>query len=504
MAIRTPQAYLQSLKDDRVIYCKGERVKDVTRHPLLKIAVSGCVMDYVVANMPEYHNIAVTGDEQGEDISYVFTPARSAADLLRFRDIVQLMARIRFGQPGGAKFTGVDALHALTVGAKNIDRATGSHYSERVEEYRKYLCRSDPAIVACMTDVKGNRSLRPSKQEQHQDYYLRIVAERKDGIVVRGAKMHISQAACANEMIVLPCRAMAEEDKDYAVAFAIPVNTSGVTIITGDETPAEAGNYFDFPISASMYSASGLVVFDDVFVPAERVFLQKEWQFSARYTYLFADFHRLTADSYTYAELEVMVGLAALLAEYNGLERVPHIMDKLSWLMLYAEGVEALGKAAAVSCLREPDTELVYPNPMYSNVAKFFFADNFHQAMKYIQDIGGGLVANAPSSKDFLNPDTHQMLEKYFGGKAGIATEHRLRAIALAKDMTSAWKSAATIHAEGSLATQRLAVYARGDWDRYKAAAKRAARIEDGTQHEMFRKMPEFPYNFNDDGPDRV
>jgi 4-hydroxybutyryl-CoA dehydratase/vinylacetyl-CoA-Delta-isomerase len=497
MAIKTPQAYLQSLRDNRVVYCKGERVRDVTRHPLLKVAVGGCVMDYVVANTPAYRRITVTRDEDGEDISYVFTPAKSAADLLRFRDIVQLMTRIRFGQPGGAKFTGVDALHALTVGSKVIDRATGSRYSERVEKYRKYLCRNDSAIVACMTDVKGNRSLRPSKQEPHQDYYLRIVAERKDGIVVRGAKMHVSQAACANEMIVLPCRAMAEEDKDYAVAFAIPVNTTGVTIITGDETPAEAENYFNYPISASMYSASGLVVFDDVFVPAERVFLKKEWQFSSRYTYLFADFHRLTADSYTYAELEVMVGLAALLAEYNGLEKVPHIVDKLSWLMLYAEGVDALGKAAAVSCLPEPETDLVYPNPMYSNVAKFFFADNFHQAMKYLQDIGGGLVANAPSSRDFFNPDTRQMLEKYFGGKAGIATEHRLRAMSLAKDITSAWKSAATIHAEGSLATQRLAVYAQADWERFKAAAKRAARIEDGTRHQVFSKMPEFPYHLD-------
>ncbi len=497
MAIRTPQEYLQSLRDDRVVYCKGELVKDITRHPLLKLSVNQCAMDYVVAHDPHYRDTVVTKDENGEDISYLFTPAKSADDLMRFREIVQLMARIRFGQPGGAKFTGIDALHALTVASKNIDRATGSHYSERVEEYRKYLIKNDPAIVACMTDVKGDRSRRPSKQEPHQDYYLRIVDESKDGIVVRGAKMHISHAACANEMIVMPCRAMGEEDRDYAVVFAIPLNTKGVTMITGDETPAEEANYFDYPLSACLYSASGLVVFDDVFIPMERVFLKKEWQFSARYTYLFADFHRLTADSYTYAELEVMVGLAALLAEYNGLERVPHIIDKLSWLMLYTEGVEALGRAAAAHCVKEPGTELVYPNPMYSNVAKFFFADNFHQAMKTIHDIGGGLVANAPSSKDFFNPDTRQMLEKYFGGKAGIATEHRLRAMSLAKDMTSAWKGAATIHAEGSLAAQRLSVYAQADWDRFKAAAKRAARIEDGTSHELFSKMPVFPVEFD-------
>ena len=297
MAVRTPQEYLQSLRDNRVVYCEGERIEDVTKHPLLGIAANGCAMDYAIGLELQNRDTFVTRDETGEEVSTVFTPAKSAEDLLRWREIVQLLARTRFGQPGGAKFTGVDALHSLTVGSRRVDRATGGNYSARVEEYRKHLLKSDPAIVACMTDVKGNRTIRPSKQQPHQDYYVRIVDESKDGIVVRGAKMHISLAACANEMIVMPCRAMSEEDKDYAVVFALPVNTKGITIVTSEETRAEEGNYFDYPISASMFSASGLVVFDDVFVPMERVFLKGEWQFSADFTYLFADFHRLSGDS---------------------------------------------------------------------------------------------------------------------------------------------------------------------------------------------------------------
>ena len=102
-------------------------------------------------------------------------------------------------------------------------------------------------------------------------------------------------------------------------------------------------------------------------------------------------------------------------------------------------------------------------------------------------------MANAPSSRDFFNPDTHPFLEKYFGGKAGIATEHRLRAMRLAKDLTSAWETAKTIHGEGSLAAQRLSIYTQGDWEKYKAAAKRAARIDDGTTHPLFDKLPRFP-----------
>ncbi len=493
MALRTPQEYLQSLRDDRVVYFEGERVQDVTEHGLLGVAARACALDYSIAMDPQYRHLFVAKDESGEEVSTVFTPARSAADLTRAREIVQLLARIRLGQPGGAKFTGVDALHALTVAAGIVDRTTGSDYSRRVEEYRKYLMRNDLAIVACMTDVKGNRSLRPSAQQPHRDFYVRIVDESKEGIIVRGAKMHISHAPCANEMIVMPCRAMGAEDKDYAVVFAIPVNTKGVKLFNDAESTVELDDYFNYPISASMYSASGLVVFDDVFVPAERVFLKREWQHSARFTHLFANFHRLTADSYTYAELEVIVGLAALLAEYNGLEKASHVVDKLAWLMVYAETVEALGRAAAVYCVCEPDTDLVYPNPMYSNVAKFHYADHFHEAVKLVQDIGGGLVANTPSSHSYSNPEIRPYFDKYFRGKNGVPAEHRLRAMHLAKDLTSAWKTTATIHGEGSLATQRLSVYAQGDWARYKAAARRAARIDDGSEHPLFSHLPDFP-----------
>jgi len=208
---------------------------------------------------------------------------------------------------------------------------------------------------------------------------------------------------------------------------------------------------------------------------------------------MFANFHRLSADSYKYAELEILVGCAALLAEYNGLEAVPHVRDKLAWLMMYAEGVEALGRASCLDCVKEPGSNLVYPNPMYSNIAKFQFADNYHHAVKLVQDIAGGMGADVLSSKDWLNPETRPYLERYLGGKAGIPTEHRLRAFHLCKDLTSSFHTCTTIHAEGSLAAQTLSVLTLGDWDRFKAAAKRAARIDDGTEHPVFSRLPEYP-----------
>jgi 4-hydroxybutyryl-CoA dehydratase/vinylacetyl-CoA-Delta-isomerase len=130
---------------------------------------------------------------------------------------------------------------------------------------------------------------------------------------------------------------------------------------------------------------------------------------------------------------------------------------------------------------------------MIANICKLFFADNWHQATKYIQDIAGGIVATVPSAKDYMNPETHDMIDKYLGGKDGIPTEHRIRLIKLIRDLTSTYEDVLTIHAEGSLAAQRLSIYSLADFERYKAAAKRAARIKDGTEHPIFSQLPEFP-----------
>lgn len=476
MSIKTPEEYIKSVQDDRVVYCRGERVKDVTTHPLLKRCTQMVAQDYKLAQDPQHKKLVTAKNEDGDLVSFCFLPPKSKNDLLRRREIIQTLGRIFKGSPGGAKLTGIDGLNGLGVACQKIDKMKGTNYAERVESYRKYLQKIDAAVALAMTDVKGDRGFRPSKQEAHKDYYVHIVDENKDGIVVRGAKMHISFAPAANEMIVLPCRAMSQDDKDYAVSFALPMNTKGVTIIAqGPEK--EEGDFFNHPLGAGSYQADAVVVFDDVFVPNDRVFLKREWEFSVLQTYMFANFHRVTADAYKYVLLELTVGAAALLAEYNGIERYSHVRDKLAWLVMYAEATDALGRAACENCVKEPDTDLVYPNPMLSNMAKLWFAEYAHEAVKHVQDIGGGIMATIPYSKDFVHPVTGPLLDKYLGGKAGVPTEHRMRVINMAKDLTDSYELVASIHAEGSLAAQQMSIHALADFERYKAAARRAAGI---------------------------
>jgi 4-hydroxybutyryl-CoA dehydratase/vinylacetyl-CoA-Delta-isomerase len=319
------------------------------------------------------------------------------------------------------------------------------------------------------------------------------VEERSDGIVVRGAKAHISGAPLANDLVVLPCRAMREEDKDYAVSFAVPANAEGVVLISAEPEVSEPGQYFDHPISASIYINDAVVVFNDVFIPNERIFMKGEWRFAEDMAHMFGNFHRLSAETYKAVELELVTGAAMLMAEYNGVERAAHIRDKISWLVQYAEATEAMGRIACELCVSEPDSGLVYPNPMYANITKFFFADNWHTATKHLQDIAGRLAATLPAEKDFLNPETKEMLEKYLGGRAGVPTEHRVRLIKLIRDLTSSYEDVLTIHAEGSLEAQKLSIYSLADFARYTAAAKRAARIKDGTEHPIFSQLPDFP-----------
>ena len=499
--IKTPQQYLESIRDGRVVYSEGKKVEDVTKDKVLGLCANICAWDYEAGQMPEFADTFNTKDADGEPISFVFVPAKNAEDLLRRREIIQTLTRICMGMPAGAKFTGIDTLNSITVNSRIIDQATGSKYTGRVEEYRKFLSKNDLSVVAGVTCVKGDRSLRPSKQVQHKDFYLHIVDETKEhgeaGIIIRGAKMFNSMGSCANECICLPTRAMGAEDKDYAVACAVPMNAKGVTVISSmEEFFDERGNEFDFPLATTRHTGSGTTIFEDVFVPMDRVFLNKEYKYSPNFTYMFADFHRLSADAYKYIQLEMMAGIGKLLAEYNGIDKVSHVNDKLSWLVMYAESVEALGKAACQFCVKLPDSDLVYPNPTYSNCAKFLFANNYHEAVKILQDLAGGLPASVFSSRDYFNAATRPLIDKYFAGKAGVPTEYRLRLMRLVKDLTNSFDAVTTVHAEGSLAAQRLSIFGLADWDRYKASAKRASRIDDGTKHPVFSNLPKFPKDF--------
>jgi len=492
MAIISPEKFIESLKDGRVVYCNGKRIEDVTTDPILKVCRDWVAMDYVLNNDPKFQELLTELDEDGERVSFALIPQRTKKDLMRLREVVKLWARVCYGKPPGAKFVAKDGLNAVTVVSRRIDKKYGTSYAKNVEAYRKHLQKNDLAFAMALTDCKGDRGLRPS-QQAHPDYYVRIVEERPDGIVVSGAKTHISQAPCCNEILVAPCRAMREDDSAYAVAFAVPANAEGITMISAEPEITAETTLFDHPIAKSVFINDCTLIFDKVFIPNDRIFLKGEWEFAGQVAYMFANFHRLSAETYKAMELELFTGAAMLMAEYNGIEKAPHVKEKLTWLIMYAEAVSVLGKAACEYCSTEEDSQYIYPNPMYANICKYYFADNWHTATKYIQDIAGGIVATCPSGHDYFNPELHDILDRVLGGKTGVPTEFRLRMVKLIRDLTSCYEDVLTIHAEGSLQAQKLSILQLAEFDRYTAAAKRAARINDGKSHPIFESLPAFP-----------
>jgi 4-hydroxybutyryl-CoA dehydratase/vinylacetyl-CoA-Delta-isomerase len=496
LALRTPQQYLESLKDGRVVYLEGKRIKDVTQDPILKITNNWVAMDYVLSNDPKFQDLLTDIDEDGDRVAFSLQPQRTKEDLLRLREVVKLWARTSFGKPTGAKFVAKDGLNALTTIAPKVDKKYGTHYAGNVQAYRKHLQKNDLSFAMALTDVKGDRGLIPSQQKQHKDFYVRIVEERADGIIVSGCKAHISQAPACNEILVAPCRAMKEEDRAYAVAFAIPANAEGITMISTEPEVHEGFDLMDKPISGSVYINDAIVAFENVFVPNDRIFLKGEWEFAGQVAIMFANFHRLSAETYKAIELELFTGAAFLMADYNGISKASHVKDYLTQLVMFAETVEILGNTAVEHCITDEDTGYSYPNPMIANICKYYFADHWHQATKYIQDLTGGIMVTVPSAKDFQNPETRHILEKYLGGKDGVPTEDRVKLMKLIKDLTSCYEDVLTIHAEGSLQAQKISISGLADYDRYKAAAMRAARIKNDKGHPLFDSLPAFPQTF--------
>ena len=463
--IRTPEQYVLSLRDGRVVYQDGEKVEDVpTRY---RMAVERAACEFWISNEPEYRSL-FNYMEDGEEISFSFHVPKTGEDLQRRREII---TTLNSNGVGGSRLTGIDGLNGVAFACERMDAAMGTHYSENMRAYRDWCKKNDPSICAAVSDPKGHRMLHGEDPAQaHKDFYVRIVDRNNEGIWIEGCKLHISDAIIANELMVLPSRNHNESGKDYAVACAVPCGAKGVTFLA---------------TGGSFNGGHPMIIFENVFVPMERVFLAGEWQFSRLAATSFARYHRLTAATYKHVSLQTLAGLAMLMAEYNGLTGATRIQDMLSWFAMYAQVTEALGKAAALNPMVDPASGFATPNPVYTNCAKYWFASQWHEAQKYLQDIAGGIAATMPSMADWANPATRPMLEKYLQGDAKYPTEERIRAINAVIRQGSTFNGVLSIHAEGSLASQKMTIYQNADWERWKAGARRSLGLPSG--------HPDFP-----------
>ena len=330
MALRTPEEFVQSLADLHLqIYLFGEKIDDYVNHPLIRPSINCIAMTYELAAQPEYEDLMLaTSHLTGKKVNRFTHIHQSTEDLSKKVKMQRLL-----GQKTGSCFqrcVGMDAINALYSVTYEIDQARGTDYHERFKKYVQYLQDNDIVADGAMTDPKGDRSL-PPHQQPDPDVYVHIVEKRDDGIVVRGAKAHQTGACNSHEIIVMPTVAMREGDEDFAVSFSCPANAEGVYYIYGRQScDTRKFEESDLDVGNMRYGGQeALMVFDDVFVPWDRVYMCGEIEFSGALVERFAGFHRQSYGGCKVGVGDVLIGAAALAADYNGAARASHIKDKL-------------------------------------------------------------------------------------------------------------------------------------------------------------------------------
>ena len=452
MALRTAKQFLQGLRDGREVYYRGERVEDVTLHAELGVAARHAAIDFQLAEDPRYKDIAVQR-ERGEEYSAYYRIPRHTQDLLDRTKLIELGTELGATLVILIKEIGTDALFALK---RVLTRKHEAQGMKRLEAFYLSCREKDLALAVAQTDVKGDRSKRPSEQRD-PDLYVRVAEVRSGGIVVRGAKVHTSCTPYVDEVIVLPSRSMTAGDERWSVAFAVPAATAGLRMYTSDFLHG-SNEPFTHPISTEHKMVETLTVFDNVFVPWERVFFHDRPDLAGAAALAFVEFHRYTAVSYKLPLLDALVGLGITIAQANGIEKAGHVRDKLTWLGGYAETVRGLAQLAAMRC--DVEHGVAFPDVFTTNLAKWTFARDFHRAIEIVQDLAGGLLVTGPATADWESPLIRPVLEKYF--VAAWPAERRLPLLNVISEITAraygGYQAVLAIHAEGSLEAEKMAM----------------------------------------------
>lgn len=471
MAIRTPDQFIKGLRDGREVYYRGQRVEDVTAHPELRVAARHAAIDFELADDPKFRDLATRRDGDQVYSTYYHIP-RCAKDLLDRSKLIETGTALGATLVLLVKEIGTDALFALM---RLLARSGETQALERVTALYKKYRDADLALAVAQTDAKGDRSKRPSEQAD-PDLNLHVVEKRSDGVIVRGAKVHTSCSPYVDELIVLPSRSMGAGDEAWSVAFAVPVATRGVRLYASDFLHG-TDDGFTRPISSNHKMIETLTVFDDVFVPWERVFFHDRPDLAGSTALGFVEYHRFTAVSYKLPLLDALVGSGIAIAQANGIERAGHVREKLTWLAGYAETVRGLVELAAIRC--EMQDGFACPHVFTTNLAKWTFARDFHRAIEIVQDLAGGLLVTGPSGADWDSADIRPVLEKYFRG--AWPADRRLAMLNLISDLTTrlygGYQAVLAVHAEGSIEAEKLAMSRSYDAKRAVSLAMKLAGL---------------------------
>jgi len=460
----TGEQYRGSLNDGRATYFEGERIDDLPGHPLLGQTVDATARGYDV----HY-------DPAPDARSPLLAVPQSADDL---RAMIPLLHDA--GMMAHVTSTSIQTLKTAAGRMEGVK----PDYIDRMGVYIDEAQRRDVRITQCITDAKGNRSKKPSDQDD-LDSYTRVVSRERDGVVIRGAKLHITGASFGHDLLTIPTKAMKPGEEDWAIGCVVPVNAEGVKIINTTYAPRHEDDR-SFPVSGGHHYPEGFVVFDDVFVPHERVFLDGETSYAAVFAHSLGLWERLGGLSAFVAEADQLVGLAQLVAEANGTAGISHVKEKISEMMIQATLIRASLEAAIENCNIGPEGA-AFPNELYVNAGKFYGAANYNTMVRHLHDIAGGAVLTAPAPADFENEDVGDLVRKYMSTGRDVDGEYRARLMHAIRDLTAdaygGWKAVTNIQAGGGLYAQRIVTRRHYDLDAAKRSALAVAGLSEDDAH---------------------
>jgi 4-hydroxybutyryl-CoA dehydratase / vinylacetyl-CoA-Delta-isomerase len=453
----TGEQYRQSLLDGRRNFMDGERIEDPSKHPLFRPAV-----DWVASTYDRFYS------PDREAFHPMFMIPRTPDDL-RARSEALRQSDITGGTTAGCM--------ALVTAAPQLGELR-KEYRERVYAYMDYCRTNDLRASEVITDAKGHRKRRPNQQDD-PDFYVRVVERTPEGIVINGCKMHITGAALVHEQVVLPTKRMRKGEEPYAVACAVPSNAPGLTIINTTNAPRDP-ELRNHPVSARRNMPDGFVVFDHVFVPNERVFLDGEVSHSAVLAHALGVWERAAGVAGAANAADMLAGQAALLAEMTGKLDDPEIRQKLAQIAIYATMCRA-GWEAAMATATTTDDGTAVPNTRYVSATKHYTMDLHGHMVDMVQDIAGKLVVGCPSFADFENPEIRAQLAEAFAAEGDYTPEQVMRVFHYLHDTTAdlfgGWLSV-TEHLAGAGAyAQRLVTLRNYDLEQAKEMAKRSLGI---------------------------
>ena len=480
MGIATKEEYIARLRKQKPnAYMAGEKLESIVDNRHIQVGINAIGTTFDSASDPKYRDLAtVTSPLINEKISRWTHILENEQDAIAKAKLIRQVGG-DYGCPCVYRCMTNDLLNTAWVVSYEIDKKHGTNYHQRVIEMVKEIQRRDLVIGGTVIDPKGDRSLRPSQQPD-PDVFLHVIERRKDGIVVRGAKAHSTAAVYTDILYAIPSGPLREEEKDFAVGFFCPLDTEGVTFVCRPASIPGEPKELENPIGKNYGHSEVFVIYDDVFVPWERVFMCGEYDATVLLTNTFTAYHMLSKCGCRTASMELDIGATALIADVNGAGRASHISNYITEMVMNTEIVYACAMAAAVEGTKHESGAFV-PNVVPASAGKAYAAKKLGEHRYFMQDSAGGLVGTMADEKDYLSAETGKQLEKYYKGRAGVPTEDRVRAFKLIEDLTSApfagWYHAMCISGGGGPQLLKQGIRANYDINKLVERAKKIAGI---------------------------